>query len=149
MDCSDSCLQNHVELRHQGDALPFRGHKRLATWLNPGLTGNVGLPWQSSLTAAHRSLHKYIFASYIQQFYFQLSFIQQNKSAATLWMPLAFRNIISKLKKKNHSLSTVLCWVMISFHNGTPDILVFTKVRTSSAFRSAFSLSLCHLESCL
>lgn len=30
-DCLDSCLQNHVALRHRGDALPFKDHKRFAT----------------------------------------------------------------------------------------------------------------------
>lgn len=30
-DCLDSCLQNHIVLRHPGDAWPFKDHKWLAT----------------------------------------------------------------------------------------------------------------------
>lgn len=92
---------------------------------------------------AHYTKHN-IFASYIQQFYFLLSFVQQNKSATTLKMLLAFKNTTPKQKKKKQPLTILLCWVMISFYCRRSDILVFTKVKTSFAFRYALSLSVIH-----
>lgn len=90
-----------------------------------------------------------IFASYRQQFYFLLAFIQQNKSATTLQTLLAFRNITPELKKKSQPPSVLLCWVMVSLHHRRPDVFVFIKLRTSSAFRPALSPSTCHLELCM
>jgi len=79
--CLDPCLQSHVVLRRQGDA--FRSPQVVCHMIKFRLSWGLQVCCGSLFLLQHvaRYAKHSIFASYAQQFYFLLSFIQQNKSA--------------------------------------------------------------------